>query len=65
MMEYESDRFENKVRGWMKPQIDIADFLEQLSTYGGTHHSSLIYGATVKEIEFFGKILGLNVHVIK
>ncbi len=65
MMEYESDRFENKIRGWMKPMIPISDFLEQLSTYGGTHHSSLIYGATLKEIEFFGNILGINVNIIK
>lgn len=59
------DNFEGCVRGWMKPPMPVADFLEAISNAGVTHHSSLVYGATVGELEYFARILGLETVVVK
>ena len=55
------DNFQNKIRGWMRPNMPISDFLEEISRAGATHHSSLVYGATPNELEFFGKLIGVKV----
>lgn len=55
------DNFTGVVRGWMKPKMPVADFLETISRAGVTHHSSLIYGAKPEEIEFFARLIGLEV----
>ena len=52
-------------RGWMKPPMPVADFLEAISNAGVTHHSSLVYGATVGELEYFARLLGLETVVVK
>lgn len=59
------DRFAGSVRGWLKPTMPIADFLEAISTEGVTHHSSLVYGATVEQLAHFGDILGMDVIVVE
>lgn len=61
MQEAVEDRFTGTVRGWMKPRMPIARFLEKISRAGVTHHSSLVYGARPEELEFFAKLLGLGV----
>ena len=53
--------FKGMVRGWMRPENCISEFLEDLSKAGATHHSILIYGASVEQIRFFGELLGLDV----
>ncbi|MCL2157899.1 MAG: hypothetical protein FWH48_00660 [Oscillospiraceae bacterium] len=53
--------FKGTIRGWMKPQKHIGKFLEDLSRAGATHHSALIYGATVEQLSFFGELLGLEI----
>jgi L-arabinose isomerase len=55
----DTDRFKNKVRGWFKPCKPLPEFLEAISFAGATHHSCLVYGARVAEIEYFAKLLGL------
>ena len=65
MLDNEGDKFAGTVRGWMKPKMPLGDFLEKISRAGVTHHSSLVYNASLEELEFFGKILGLNVVVVK
>jgi len=60
-----TDNFKNKVRGWMRPCMPVADFLEALSFAGATHHSALVYGARVAEIEYFAKLLGLPFVTVK
>ena len=60
----DTDNFEDKIRGWMRPNMPIADFLEKISCEGATHHSALVYGATPKELEFFGKLLGIKVVIV-
>jgi len=60
----QDDKFTMKVRGWMKPHMPVADFLEAISHVGGTHHSALVYGARVQEIVYFCELLGLGYDVI-
>ena len=60
MLDTHEDHFEGTVRGWMKPHMPLPEFLEKISRAGVTHHSSLVYGATTDEIEFFAKLVGLK-----
>lgn len=52
------DNMKNSIRGWFKPQIPIADFLEDYSRLGGTHHAALVYGDCAGEIAGFGEFMG-------
>ena len=63
MLEGESG-YENKIRGWFKTSRPIPEFLELLSEYGAIHHSFLVYDVDVKALEFFGKLLNIEVNVI-
>lgn len=60
----DDDNFTTRVRGWMKPHMPIAQFLEELSFKGATHHSALVYGATVRELQYFAELLGIEYDVI-
>lgn len=64
MQEIYEDNFVGSVRGWMKPQIPVADFLETLSRHGATHHSCLIYGALPRELEYFANLIGVEPEII-
>lgn len=65
MMSYETDNFTKKIRGWMRPEHgSTAEFLEAHSINGATHHSIFVYGATVEELTYFGKLLSMDVVVI-
>ena len=59
MLDVPERAFEFKVRGWFEPCTTVANFLEEISMAGATHHSAIIYGSTVREMEFFASILGL------
>lgn len=65
MVDGEGANFEGTVRGWMKPPVPVADFLTAISEAGVTHHSSLVYGASVAELEYFAKLLNLRTTVVK
>ncbi|MBR6918112.1 MAG: hypothetical protein IKN38_08005 [Clostridia bacterium] len=54
------DNFVGTVRGWMKPKMPLPEFLERISECGVTHHSSLTYGATLREMKFFADVMGLR-----
>ena len=54
-------KFKGIIRGWLRPRKRIDEFLENMSKAGATHHSILIYNASVEQIRFFGEILGLEV----
>ena len=41
--------------------VEVADLLEGLSINGATHHSLLIYDASVEEIAYFASLLGMKV----
>ena len=59
------DKFIESVRGWLRPPYDISKFLEDYSNLGGTHHSSLCYGADVSVLAEFGKLMGWKVHILE
>ena len=65
MLSVKKDNYQGSVRGWMKPKMPLGDFLSEISRHGVTHHSALVYGAELSELEFFGKIIGLNVITVK
>jgi len=52
----------------MNPRLFIALFVLALvisvalfSMAGGTHHSALVYGADIRELAAFGKMMGFEV----
>jgi L-arabinose isomerase len=63
--DYKKDNFKESIRGWIKPALDINEFLERYSSAGGTHHKALVYGGAVKELQSFAKIMGWNVITIE
>lgn len=64
MLDVSGDNFESRVRGWMRPHMPIAGFLETLSRAGATHHSALVYGARPEQIGFFASLCGLSCEII-
>lgn len=44
--------------GWFDPNKNIANFLEEYSNLGGTHHLCLMYGDARKTAETFAKTMG-------
>ena len=64
MVEPERDNFTSSMRGWLKPQVTTAQFLEALSENGATHHSIYVYGARPEELTYFGRLLDLDTVVI-
>ncbi len=52
------DNMKDTIHGWFKPHIPIADFLEDYSRVGGTHHAALVYGDYAREIAGFGEFMG-------
>ncbi|MBP5294594.1 MAG: hypothetical protein J6Y95_02610, partial [Lachnospiraceae bacterium] len=65
MLNIDSAKYEAKVRGWLKPNMPVEKFLEEISKNGATHHSSLVYGASVDELVFYAKLIGCNPVVIQ
>ncbi len=62
MVDRQPDEFATAMHGWMKPTgYTTAEFLETHSKHGATHHSIFVYGTTIEEIEYFGKLLGMKV----
>ncbi len=64
MEDVQHDNFEPRVRGWLKPHIPVADFLETISCAGVTHHSALIYDATPEQIGYFASLLGIAYDIV-
>lgn len=51
-------KFKNSIRGWIKPQIKIEDFLAEYSRAGGTHHLAMVYGDKTAPLAKFAKLMG-------
>lgn len=49
----------------MKPCKPLPQFLKEYSLAGGTHHSALVYGAALAELEAFGRMMDFDVTVIR
>jgi L-arabinose isomerase len=52
------------IRGWIRPNCDLAEFLELYSLYGGTHHSALVLGERTEAVAAFASFLGIECHTI-
>ena len=48
------------VRGWIRPDRPLAEFLEAYSRAGGTHHSALVLGQTPEAMAAFAAFAGLG-----
>jgi len=55
-----SEAVQSMIRGWMKPDRSVAEFLEAYSRCGGTHHSALVYGRSLEAIGAFAELAGLE-----
>ena len=58
------DRFGGTIRGWMRPAMPVAEFLESYSRAGGTHHAALVYGDCMHVLKNFGVFMGWETVVI-
>lgn len=52
------DKMRESIHGWFEPPTSVAEFLEEYSRAGGTHHSALVYGDLAEEIARFGQLMG-------
>ncbi len=48
------------IRGWVRPAMELEDFLEEYSTHGGTHHGALLYGDCDDALEAFARASGFE-----
>jgi L-arabinose isomerase len=48
------------VRGWIRPALPLARFLEEFSHLGGTHHSALVFGDHVEALAAFSALLKIE-----
>lgn len=54
-----------QVRGWIRPAIGAARFLEHYSLAGGTHHHALVWGVSAAEIRAMSRFAGVGFVEIK
>jgi len=59
------DRMAELIHGWFRPDLPIADFLEDYCRVGGTHHLALVYGDVAVEILMFGELMGWDVVLLE
>ncbi len=60
----DNPEMKNKIRGWMRAEVPVAEFLERYSRAGGTHHSALLAGNRVEALEAFARSAGLHFTLI-
>lgn len=53
-------KFKTTIRGWMKPDVPLNDFLAEYSRAGGTHHAALVYGASLPVLAAFSEQMGFS-----
>ena len=58
------DGMRDSIRGWMRPAAGVPAFLEAYSRSGGTHHSALVLGDNLADVEAFARFAGLECVVI-
>ena len=52
--------FARSMRGWFKPQMPLARFLEAYSSAGGTHHSAMILADAAGDVERFAAMADMD-----
>ena len=58
-------KMRDTVRAWIRPRVPIAEFLQDYSRAGGTHHSALVLGDCAEAVAMFGQSINTNVVLIK
>lgn len=53
--------FRDWIRGWIRSELPVGDFLECYSRLGGTHHCALLHGNHLDVLSTFGDVLGIEV----
>jgi L-arabinose isomerase len=59
-----NEKIDGGIRGWIKPEMPIADFLKKYSLVGGTHHCVLCYGVDEKFVSAFAQVMGWALNMI-
>jgi L-arabinose isomerase len=54
----------NWVRGWIRPNVPLTQFLEEYSELGGTHHGALMPEGDLETIALFARHCGIEMRVI-
>lgn len=65
VVDVKQDNMGTAQAGWLKPPVNINDFLAEYSCLGGTHHSALVYGNVADDITAFGQFMGWETCVIE
>ena len=60
----DSEGMRDSVRGWFKPQLPLANFLEEYSRLGGGHHGALVYNPDIYVLRMFAYFLGWKIYEI-
>ncbi len=60
-----NEKIDSGIRGWIKPEMPIVDFLKQYSLNGGTHHCILCYEIDERFVEAFTKTMNWKYALIK
>lgn len=58
------DDMKKSIRGWIKPNCGIKEFLETYSLCGGTHHSALVMGDRMEGIVAMAGFMGIECRII-
>ncbi|NQU44910.1 hypothetical protein HQ520_16615, partial [bacterium] len=54
------EKMRGSIRGWIQPQIPVAQALEEYSRWGGTHHSALLLGRHAEGLAAFADFGGVE-----
>ena len=54
----------DSVNGWFKPDVSLETLLEEYSKVGASHHSALVYGDVVQDLQAMADCLGCKCCVI-
>ena len=57
--------YQEWIRGWIKPELPLNEFLEAYSMHGGTHHCALVLGDCRREITAFARAAGFETVVLE
>ena len=62
----DSDRedLRQTIRGWIRPSMELDQFLEVYSTLGGTHHSALVLGDVTEALAGFASFVGIEAEIV-
>ena len=59
-----NEKIDGGIRGWIRPEMPIADFLKNYSLVGGTHHCVLCYGIDEQLVRAFSQAMGWTLNIV-